>query len=91
MDTFDTARLRSLAQALHLPPRQLLVAVLRLARDGESKDAGRYRRLLLAARAPMAIAESVATLLMTPVTSFAQDDLDSALTSVWPTPRAMDE
>lgn len=85
MNPFDAERLGRLAHALHASPRQLLVLAARIARVDDVDDP-RCRSALAAARRPCEAAHTTAMLLMTPVTSFAQDDLAAAL-ALPPAPR----
>ena len=84
MSAFDAPRIDALAGALDLSPRQLLVAALQLA-DAEVANADERRRDVIAQiRAAPHASEAVAALLLTPIASFAQDDIDRALTDLWP-------
>jgi len=83
---FNRARIDALAQALRMSPRQLLVAAARLAREDAAAAPERRRAALADARAALAPAEGVAALLSTPIASFAQDDVDRALASLWAAP-----
>lgn len=78
MKLFDADRLERLASVLHASPRQLVVLAARLARV-ENFDESRGARALQAAQAPGEAAETSAMLMMTPIASFAQDDLAGAL------------
>ena len=89
MSALDAPRIDALARALDLSPRQLLVAALQLASadvaDGTNEDE-RCRQAIARVRAAPQAAEAVAALLLTPITSFAQDDIDRALATLWPAP-----
>ncbi|MEP7042855.1 MAG: hypothetical protein ABI843_07310 [Dokdonella sp.] len=82
----EADRIARLAQALHAPPRQLLVAAARLARLHEQGaiDDARRREIIRASSSGLRAAEDVAALLLTPIASYAQDDADRALASLWP-------
>lgn len=84
MSEFGVQRLATLAATLGISPRHLLVAVARLARDDVEDDPVRRQRVLADARAARRAAESAAALLATPIASFAPDELDRALASIWP-------
>ncbi len=85
MSAFDAARIEALAHELALSPRQVLAVALRLARaDADAANADEQRRHAIAAvHAAPGESEAVAALLSTPVTSFAQDDIDRALATLW--------
>ena len=93
MNAFDEPRIAALAHALELPPRHLLVAAMQLARadaaDSANK-AGRRRHAIAQVCAAPPAAEVVAALLLTPIASYAQDDIDRALASLWPVLRSAD-
>ncbi|MEO5626574.1 MAG: hypothetical protein ABIQ70_11255 [Dokdonella sp.] len=84
MNEFGVQRLATLAAKLGTSPRHLLVAVARLARDDARDDPTRRHRIVADARAARRAAEGAAALLATPVASFASDELDRALASLWP-------
>lgn len=90
MNAFDTDRIAGLARALGVPSRQLLVLAARIAREPRGDDPG-HRRALKLARVPAQAAETTAALMMTPIASFAQDDLAAALALPLALPRAVDE
>jgi hypothetical protein len=81
---FDTQRFSALSAMLGVAPRHLLVAVARLADDEPNVDPARRQRVVADARVGWHAAEGVAALLATPIASFAQDELDRALASLWP-------
>jgi hypothetical protein len=83
MSPFDAQRFAALAASLDVLPRYLLVAAARIARDGVSADPARFQRAIAEARTPRGAAEGAALLLATPVASFAQDETDRALASLW--------
>ncbi len=83
LDLRDTERLGALARRLRVTPRQLIVAAARCAGDDEIASADR-QRILEQARAPTAAARQSAALLLTPPAHFAQDELASAIASVFP-------
>ncbi|MEO5558050.1 MAG: hypothetical protein ABIO49_00090 [Dokdonella sp.] len=84
MNEFGVQRLATLAATLGISPRHLLVAVARLARDDVEDNPVRRQRVLADARAARRAAEGAAALLATPIASFAPDELDRALASLWP-------
>ena len=84
MTPFDAQRFSELALTLGMSPRHLLVAIARLARDGAESTPARRLRVMADARGDLGAAEGVAALLATPIASFAQDELDRALASLWP-------
>lgn len=84
MIAFDAQRFSALAAAFGTSPRHLLVAVARLARDGAMVDPARRTRAVADARSELGAAEGVAALLLTPIASFAMDELDRALANLWP-------
>ncbi len=84
MIPFDAQRFSVLAAALDTPPRHLLVAAARLARDGAIVDPAHRARVVADARGGLGAAEGVAALLLTPIASFAMDELDRALANPWP-------
>lgn len=81
MSPFDAHRFAAVAASLQVSPRHLLVAAARLG--SADVDASRRERIVADARAALRAAEGVAALLATPVASFAQDELDRALASLW--------
>lgn len=83
MNVWDAPRLDALARAVDLSPRELLVAAL-LGTDSAHRDA-RLRLAIAQVKAAPHASEAVAALLLTPITSFAQDDIDRALAQPWPT------
>ena len=85
MNAFDAARFAQLAQALQASPRHLLVAAARLARQHEhgAVDTAQRRAIMQDSSRGMRAAEDVAALLRTPIASYAQDDADRALASLW--------
>lgn len=88
MIALDAARIDALARELALSPRELLVAALRLAcadAAGANTDE-RQRHAIAAVRAAPDESEAVAALLLTPIASFAKDDIDRALATLWPPP-----
>lgn len=93
MNAFDAPRIAALAHALELPPRHVLVAAMQLARAdaaGSANNAARRRHAIAQVCAAPPAAEAVAALLLTPVASYAQDDIDSALANLWPVVRSAD-
>jgi hypothetical protein len=87
MNAFDAPRIDALARALELSPRQLLVAAMRLARADaadSANEAERRRRALAQVCVAPPATEAVAALLLTPIASYAQDDIDRALANLWP-------
>ncbi|MEO7323932.1 MAG: hypothetical protein ABIW82_03805 [Dokdonella sp.] len=84
MNEFGVQRLATLAALLGTSPRHLLVAVARLARDEAEDEPMRRQRVVADARTALRAAEAAAALLATPVASFATDELDRALASLWP-------
>ncbi len=91
MNAFDVARLDALARELALSPRQLLAAALQLAStDTDAANTDERRRHAIATvRATPRESEALAALLLTPITSFAHDDIDRALATLWPPPACM--
>jgi hypothetical protein len=85
IDPPDPSRLRLLARALRVSPRQLFVAAARAA-AGDERTATERNRAISQARVPGAKARDAAALLMTPPTHFAQDELAPAIASVFPVP-----
>lgn len=83
MNALDAERLMRLAQALRAQPRHLLVAAARLARLREQDAADPVRRSTILRETGSPAAEHAAALLSTPIASYAQDDTDRALASVW--------
>ncbi|MEO7062351.1 MAG: hypothetical protein ABI082_01075 [Dokdonella sp.] len=84
MNAWDASRLDALARALALSPRELLVAALQLAETEGANEDERLRLTITQLRAAPHASEAVAALLLTPITSFAQDDIDRALAQPWP-------
>lgn len=84
MIPFDAQRFSALAAALCTPPRHLLVAAARLARDGAMVDPVHRSLAVADARGALGAAEGVAALLLTPIASFAMDEVDRALANLWP-------
>lgn len=78
MNPFEADRLGRLARVLNAPPRHVLVLAARLAR-AENVDDPRRGHALLSAQTAGEAAEMSALLMMTPIASFAQDDLAAAL------------
>jgi hypothetical protein len=78
---FDAHCFATVAASLQVSPRHLLVAAARLG--GADVEPTRRARVIADARAGLRAAEGVAALLATPVASFAQDELDRALGSLW--------
>jgi len=85
LDPPDTQRLGALARKLRLSPRQLIVAAARCA-SGDGMTRCDLGRTIERARAPGANARDSAALLLTPPAHFAQDELASAIASVFPAP-----
>ncbi|HEY0232364.1 MAG TPA: hypothetical protein VGC55_14025 [Dokdonella sp.] len=87
MNAFDAERFARLAHTLQASPRHLLVAAARLARLHEhtAPDTAQRRAIIDDAGRGTRAAEDAAALLLTPIASYAQDDTDRALASVWPT------
>ncbi|GAA0712854.1 hypothetical protein [Dokdonella soli] len=91
MSAFATQRIAGLARALGVSPRQALLAAARLARDGTTGDAQRRCEIVRDARAQLTAMQGTAALLLaTPIASFAQDDVERALASLWPARFATD-
>lgn len=84
MIPFDAQRFSALATALDTPPRHLLVAAARLARGDAMADPAHRAQAVADARGALGAAEGVAALLLTPIASFAMDELDRALANLWP-------
>ena len=80
----EVARLAALAGHLGCTPRELLVAAAR----GVDEPAGERRNLadrLRLQAGPAEAVESCANLLLTPPGSYAMDELDTLLASIWRT------
>lgn len=89
MNPLSATRIGALARTLELTPRELLVVALQLAADESADGDGKQRLALAQVRAAPQASEAIAALLLTPIASFAQDDIDGALAQLWPaTPRA---
>ncbi len=84
MSAFGAPRIDALARTLELSPRQLLVVALQLADTDAANHDERRRHAIAQVRAASHASEGVAALLLTPVASFAQDDIDRALENLWP-------
>jgi hypothetical protein len=83
MTAIDAKRIGELARALRIGPRELGVVAIRLAASG-SGAAADARRMLASTRTSSSAVQTAAALLMTPLASFAQDDVDRALAAAWP-------
>ena len=93
MNTFDAQHIGALAHALELSPRQLLVAAMQLARADAVDSANELeqcRQAIADLRASPSATEAAAALLLTPIASYAQDDIDRALANLWLTPPSAD-
>lgn len=88
MSAFEVTRIDALSRELDLSPQQLLVAALQLARaNADTADIDqRGRDSIAAVRAAPRESEVVAALLLTPIMSFALDDIDRALAMLWLAP-----
>jgi len=84
LNTLEPERLARLAHALRTSPRHVLVAAARLARMHEQGTADPAQRRAIVRETGSPAAERTAALLLTPIASFAQDDTDRALASLWP-------
>jgi len=86
MNALDVERIGQLARSLQAHPRHVLIAAARLARLHEhgAVDTAQRRALVQASRRSLRAAEAAAALLRTPIASYAQDDVDRALASLWP-------
>lgn len=91
--TIDEARLAELSRRLGIPARQLLIAAARMADSGADRLADpKFRRVILDdARNASPAAESAARLLLTPVASYAIDEVDRLFASIWPRAEATQE
>jgi hypothetical protein len=83
MTAFHAKRIGELAQSLRMGPRELVVAAVRLGASA-SGAAAEARRVVATTSAFSSTVQTAAALLMTPVASFAQDDVDRALAATWP-------
>jgi hypothetical protein len=80
----DETAVAALAARLHLSPRELLVLAGQLARaPGEPLDAQHLGDAAARVRAAGGVAADAAALLLLGYGSFAQDDIDTALTLAW--------
>jgi hypothetical protein len=93
VNAFDEPRIDALARALELSPRQLLVAAMRLASADaadSANEAERCQQAINHVRAALPATEAAAALLLTPIESYAQDDIDRALADLWTMPPSAD-
>jgi len=84
VNALDPERVARLAQALRAQPRHVLVAAARLAHLRERGAVDPAQRLTILRETASPVAERAAALLLTPIASYAQDDTDRALASLWP-------
>ena len=80
----ELAHLGKLAARLHCAPRELLVVAARAVDAGASGDVDAMLAMLQK-RDPGAVdaQEACATLLLAPVSSYANDELDNLLATLW--------
>jgi hypothetical protein len=86
VSAFDALRIGALARALDLSPRQLLVAAMQpgnASAADSTNEAERLRQAIAQVRAAPRATEAAAALLLTPIASFARDDIDRALAGLW--------
>lgn len=83
MTPVDAQALAALGRRLGRSPRQVLVAAARLAQATRA-DGATSREILAAVDFSAHAGAQVAALLLTPIASFALDETDAALASLWP-------
>jgi hypothetical protein len=82
---FDAERLADLASRLGVSPRQLVIAAARLAADpGRAADPAFVARVLADARGASPAAEASARVLLSPLETFAIDEIDRLFAQLWP-------
>ncbi len=79
MSAIDATRLRMLGRRLDVEPRQLALALIRLARNSEASATERIEYLR-----DQAFGAAATDLLLTPVTDFGHDAVDRAFAGIWP-------
>ena len=82
----DQEQLAALSRRLHVPVRQLLIAAARLAQAEPqlAKDPAFRARVLREAKHASAAAAESAALLLTPLSDYAINELDSLFAGIWP-------
>lgn len=84
MNAHDSPHVNELARSLDLSPRQVVVVALQLAADERTNDDEQQRLAIAQVRVAPEASDAVAALLLTPIASFAQDDIDRALAQPLP-------